>query len=270
MVTAVGIEDVGSGPELLVERRGAIAEVRLNRPDRLNALSSSLQAQLVDTFVELDRDDRVRAVTLGSTIRRAFSVGADLKEMASGDDQGAHPYEPMHGSARNVYETVLECRKPTIAVLDGWVVGGGMELAMACDIRLASHDARFLLPEAKVGLGANFGSQMLPRLVAHTHAFEILYGAEPFEAAHAERIGFVSRAVPADELEADARRTADLIASRAPVTVRRYKAMVNLGSTLPIAAALRLDPGPSPYLSQDRAEGARAFREKREPIWSGR
>ncbi|GAA2076823.1 enoyl-CoA hydratase/isomerase family protein [Aeromicrobium tamlense] len=256
--------------ELLVERRGGVAEVRLNRPERLNALSSSVQQRLVEVFAELDRDDSVRAVTLGSTSRKAFSVGADLKEMAAGDDAGARPYEPMHGTTRNVYETVLECRKPTIAVLDGWVVGGGMELAMACDIRIASHDARFLLPEAKVGLGANFGSQMLPRLVAATHAFEILYGAEPFDAEHAERIGFVSRAVQADELEEDARRTADLIASRAPVTIRRYKAMVNLGSSLPIAAALRLDPGPSPYFSQDRAEGARAFREKREPIWSGR
>lgn len=255
---------------LVVERRGHVAHVLLNRPDRLNALNQDLQGRVVEAFASLDRDDDVRVVVLGSTSERAFSAGADLVEMASGDDSGHRPYEPMRGPSRNLYETVLECRKPTIAALRGWVVGGGMELAMACDIRVADETASFMMPEANVGLGANFGSQMLPRLVASTHAYEILYTAEPIRAARAAEIGLVSSVHAVGQLDAAVEAMATRIASRAPLTLRRYKAMVQIGSTLPVATALRLDMGPTPYLSEDRAEGAQAFREKREPRWSGR
>lgn len=261
---------VTSEAPLLVERQGAVAYARLNRPDRLNALDQNLQSLIVDTFAELDRDDTVRVVVLGSTTERAFSAGADLIEMAEGDDRGSPPYEPMRGPRRNVYEAVLECRKPTIAALDGWVVGGGMELAMACDIRVAATTARFMMPEANVGLGANFGSQMLPRLIPRTHAFEVLYTAEPISAAKAEAIGLVSSTHPTGELAERVALLATRIATRAPITLRRYKSMVHVGSTLPVATALRLDMGPNPYASEDRAEGAQAFKDKREPRWSGR
>jgi len=250
---------------LAFERIGPVTWVRLDRPDRLNALSTSLQQRLVETFTELDRDDATAVVVLGTTSEKAFSAGADLKE--SGPDRWI---DPMRLASRNVYETVFECRKPTIAALQGWVVGGGMELAMACDMRIAADSARFRMPEGRVGLAANFGSQLLPRLVPWAHAFDILYRGETFDAAHAERIGLVSQVCTVDTLNQTVQDIAEVIAARAPLSLRRFKAMVQQGSTLPVAAAARLDLGPSPYLSEDRVEGADAFRERRTPAWRGR
>lgn len=250
---------------LTIERRGTVTWVRLDRPDRLNALSTDLQRNIVQTLTELDRDEETSVVVLGTTSGRAFSAGADLKE--TGPQRWV---DPMRMSTRNVYETVFECRKPTIAALQGWVVGGGFELAMACDMRIAADTARFRMPEARVGLGANFGSQMLPRLVPWAHAFDILYRGETVEADRAERIGLVSQICDAAALDQIVQDIADVIASRAPLSLRRFKSMIQQGSTLPVASALRLDLGPSPYTSEDRAEGASAFRESRAPVWRGR
>src|SRR5690606_14461562 len=158
----------------------------------------------------------------------------------------------MRMETRNVYETVFESRQPTNAALQGWVVGGGMELAMACDMRIAADTARFRMPEGRVGLGANFGSQMLPRLVPWAHAFDILYRGETVDADRAERIGLVSQICTEEELESSVQEIAEVIASRAPLSLRRFKAMIQQGSTLPVATALRLDLGPSPYVSEDR------------------
>lgn len=250
--------------ELLLDVRGSVATVILNRPSRLNALSSGLMRQLVEVFADLDTNSEIRAVRLAAAGERAFSAGMDLKEPMS------EASVPMTGPLRNVYEAVLECRKPTLAVLQGWVVGGGMELAMACDLRIAAHGTRLMLPESKVGMGANFGSQMLPRLVPSGIAYQLLYLGEPMDATDAHRVGLVNWLVPADDLEAQSDEIASTIAARAPLTVGRYKAMVQLGSSLPIAAALRMNPWPNPYLSEDRLEGAAAFRENRSPRWQGR
>jgi len=249
---------------LIIERNKAVTWVRLNRPDRLNALSAQLQRRIVETFVELDQDEKTAVVVLGTTSSRAFSAGADLKEPTQ-----RRWAEPMRLPQRNVYEAIYECRKPTIAALQGWVVGGGMELAMACDMRIAAENSRFRMPEARVGLAANFGSQMLPRLVPWAHAFDILYRGETFDANRAERIGLVSDVLPVDQLDPSVQAVAEEIAARAPLSLRRFKAMVQQGSTLPVATAVRLDPGPSPYLSQDRDEGAAAFAERRAPVWTG-
>jgi enoyl-CoA hydratase len=261
---------VSRGGELTVEVDGGIAWVVLNRPEHLNALNRALLDSIGSTFAELDRADEVRVVCLAGAGDRAFSAGADLKEMNARDGGGGGPYLPMAGPSRNVYEVVLECHKPTLAVLHGWVVGGGMELALACDLRIAAEGTRLMLPESKVGLGANFGSQMLPRLVPAGIAYQMLYLGEPLEVDEAQRLGLVNWVVPGEELRERARSVANTLVQRAPLTLRRYKAMVQLGSTLPISTALRLDPGPSPYLSDDRAEGAAAFVEKRAPRWTGR
>jgi len=257
------VTDLSSG--LAIERRGRATWVRLDRPERLNALSTAMQRDLVQVFTELDQDDDTSVVVLGTTSDRAFSAGADLKETGPG-----RWVDPMRMSTRNVYETVFECRKPTIAALHGWVVGGGFELAMACDMRIAADDARFRMPEGRVGLGANFGSQMLPRLVPWAHAFDILYRGETVDANRAERIGLVSEVCTVTALDRTVQEIADVIATRAPLSLRRFKAMIQHGSTLPVASAVRLDLGPSPYTSEDRAEGAEAFREHRAPVWRGR
>ena len=250
---------------LKIERCGPVTWVRLHRPDRLNALSTELQRNVVETFNELDQDDETAVIVLGTTSARAFSAGADLKESREG-----RWVDPMRMVTRNIYETVFECRKPTIAALQGWVVGGGFELAMACDMRIAASSAQFRMPEGRVGLGAIFGSQMLPRLVSWAHAFDILYRGETLDADRAVRIGLVSEVCSVDELDHTVQEIADVIASRAPLSLRRFKAMIQQGSTLPVASAVRLDLGPSPYTSEDRVEGANAFRESRAPVWRGR
>jgi enoyl-CoA hydratase len=246
---------------------GRIATVTLDRPERLNALSTGLQADLVRAFDGFDADPGVWAVVLTGAGDRAFSAGVDLKEVRSNDAGPAPGLRPMAGVTRNVFETVLECGKPTIAAINGWAVGGGCELALACDIRLAAEHARIGLPEARRGMGANFGAHLLARTIPRGIAYELLYTGDDISAADAARWGLVNRVVPAADLAGEATALAGRIAANAPLTIRRYKAALGKAGELPLATALRMDVGPDPYHSADRMEGVAAFVEKRAPVW---
>ncbi|QGK70619.1 enoyl-CoA hydratase/isomerase family protein [Allosaccharopolyspora coralli] len=255
---------------LVVSVQDHVARVVLDRPGRLNALSSDLRTALVDAFDRFETDEDVWVVLLTGTGDRAFCAGLDLKELDERRDGGTPGELLMRGTGRNVFETVLECSKPVVAALNGWALGAGCELALACDIRLAAEHARIGMPEAKRGLGANFGSQMLTRIVPRGVAFEMLYTGEPIGTEQALHWGLVNHVFPPEQLDAEATAFAQGLASNAPLSLRRYKAMIGKGSELPLSAALRLSAGPNPYDSEDRKEGVRAFTEKRPPRWQAR
>ena len=253
---------------LVVEDRGHLRLLILDRPERRNALSTALQADLVEQFLSLAADG-VRAVVLTGN-GPAFCAGFDLKEIRAADERGERFRPPMNRPARNLFEVLTETPVPVIAALNGAAVAGGFELALACDIRIAAPGIRLGLPEAQIGMGANFGSVVLPKRVPMGIALEMLLTGDYVSSEYAERWGLVNRVVePADVLPT-ALRLAERIAANAPLSVRRMKETAVKGLELPLWQALRLDVGPNPYLSEDRAEGIAAYLEKRPPRWTGR
>jgi len=254
---------------LIVETRGHVRVLTLDRPERRNALSTAVQADLIEELLRCAEDGDVRAVVLTGT-GPAFCAGFDLKEIREGDQRGEAFRPPMNRPTRSLFEVVTETPVPVIAALNGAAVAGGFELALACDLRIAAPGIALGLPEATIGMGANFGSVVLPKRIPMGIALELLYTGEYVTSEVAQRWGLINRIVPADDVLPEALRLADTIAANAPISVRRMKATAVKGLELPLWQALRLDVGPNPYLSEDRREGIAAHLEKRPPNWSGR
>ena len=247
-----------------------IATITIDRPEVLNAINPAVRKAVIEAVSDASADPDVWVVVITGTGERAFCAGNDLKASNAEAQQGKRRMGAMSGPEKNIFEAVLETYKPTIAALNGLAYGGGLELALACDIRIAADHARFCLPEAKRGQGANFGSVVLPRMIPRAIAMQMLYTGEPISAQEALHWGLVNKVVPLAELAAATSAFARTVLKNAPLTLQRYKHMAVKGLDLPIAAAIRLDAGPNPYLSEDRIEGARAFVEKREPRWQAK
>jgi enoyl-CoA hydratase len=255
--------------EIELDVRGDVAVLTINRPDVRNALNEAALDEIVRCAIEVDENPEISVLILTGSGDRAFSSGRDLKERAAHDVGASRVAHPMRDFRRNAFEAVWDCRKPTIAAINGDAVGGGFEIALACDLRVSAAHARFALPEAKRGLGAVFGSTILSRSVPSAIYYEWVYMGEFVTAAELQRWGILNRVVDSDPLGV-ALEMAHEIATRAPLSIARFKATLTRGRDLPVAAALRADFHPDPYTSHDRVEGVAAFAEKRPPRWSGR
>ncbi|AYJ48870.1 enoyl-CoA hydratase/isomerase family protein [Rhodococcus sp. P1Y] len=256
--------------EVHYEVRNHTAHIIIDRPERRNAMSLSVSRTLIEYFGTAEADTNVWAITVTGSGQDAFCAGADLKEFDDIARAGRQIPAPMTGTQRNVHEVVLETTKPTVAILNGPAIAGGCELALACDLRIAARHATIGMPEAKRGMGANFASVLLPRLVPRAVALEMLYLGEPITAEKALAYGLFNRVVDATELASTANSFVSALVENAPLTLRRYKEMATKTWEIPVHNALRMNVGPNPYASADREEGIRAYLEKRSPRWQNR
>lgn len=252
---------------ILVEQKGAVTLITLNRPQALNALNSQVLADLTDAFAKFDADASQRCAVLTGS-EKAFAAGADIKEMS------AQSFADMYGSNFFAgYDRVTATRKPWIAAVAGWALGGGCELAMMADFIIAADSARFGQPEIKLAVTPGMGgSQRLARAVGKAKAMEMCLTGRNMDAAEAEASGLVARVVPAADLVAEALKSAEAIAAMAPLATIAAKEMVNAAfeTTLQQGVIFERRLFHGLFGSEDQKEGMAAFIEKRPGNWTGK
>jgi E-phenylitaconyl-CoA hydratase len=248
-----------------------VATITLNRPEAMNSLDPESLAELNDVFQRANADDDVRVIILTGTGDKAFCTGSDLKKTMPPKESFA---ELTFGRPKWLYPFAgMEIDKPMICAVNGYALAGGMELALACDIRIASTNAQFGQSEVTVGsIPAAGGTQRLPRMIGMSDAMLMMLTGSRIDAEEALRIGLISRLVPPSELMTVARDIAARIAENAPLAVRAVKRLVRDGMDMPLLAAIQAEQFALGLLrdSEDRIEGRRAFQEKRKPNYQGR
>ncbi len=253
---------------VLTEKRDAIGIITINRPAQLNSLDSATRRGIADACKVFEADPDVRVVVVRGAEGKAFVAGADIAEFAATETL---TYAVMHDEWQFT-DVIAALRLPVIAMIDGFCLGGGMELAMACDLRFASDRSRFGQPEINLGIipGAG-GTQRLPRLAGEGKAMEMILTGDMVGAADAERFGIVNAAVPAEELEARVMKLAGKIATKSPYTLARAKAAVKATAERPLGDGLRYEQEMfvECFNSADGKEGVAAFLEKRKPAFKG-
>jgi enoyl-CoA hydratase len=259
---------------VIYENREGIGRITFNRPEAMNAFNQEMAGEIVSVCRQAEEDENVRLVIFTGAGDKAFSAGMDLKERAQKTfsvlERRQQKISPMPVTPT---QAVAAVTKPTIAAINGYAIGGGLEIALACDLRIASEDAKLGLTEVRHGIipGAG-GTQRLARVVGRAKALEICLSGRLIDGKEAFRIGLVNEVAPREELAAAAERLAHPILKGAPTSLRYIKEAISKGVELPLDQGLRLEADLSALIgtTEDSKEGPRAFAEKREPVWKGK
>lgn len=257
-------------PVVLYEKRGRTVIITLNRPDAMNAINTEVRDGLRDSFTKF-RDDDARSAIITGSGDKAFSAGADLKEMSERQHKGS--VNPYWGGTLAVLLRQMELWKPVIAAINGYCLAGGLEIALACDIRIASENATFALTEVTRGIiPGNGGTQVLPRVMPLGRAFQMLFTGERIDAQEAYRFGLINSIHPQAELMNAALDLAEQINAAAPISIKLVKEAALKGLDLPYLDGLRLESLFSMYVhtTEDAKEGPLAFIQKRKADYKGR
>ncbi|MCU1289507.1 MAG: Short chain enoyl-CoA hydratase [Acidobacteria bacterium] len=254
---------------ILLEKRAAVAVLTINRPDKLNALNSKVHIEGVAALDELKKDDSVRVLVITGAGAKAFIAGADISEF-----QDKTPVTLRSNfQERNLFNSIDNFPKPIIAMINGFCLGGGCELALACDIRLASETARLGQPEINLGIiPGGGGTQRLTKLVGEGKSMEMILTGDMIDAQTAFNLGLVNHVYAAEELEAKTFEMANKIAEKSPIALQMAKEAVKLASRSNLDEGLRreVDLFAICFSTEDKAEGVAAFLEKRKPVFKGR
>ena len=254
---------------LLVDVADRICTVTINRPDKLNALNAQAKAELKDLFESITTDTAIDVVILTGAGEKAFVAGTDIGELTSLNASSGRPFA---AAGQSVFSRIEGVGKPVIAAVNGYALGGGCELALACHIRIASENARFGQPEVNLGVIPGYGgTQRLPRLVGEGRAMEMILSGEPIDAHEALRIGLVNRVVPPAELLPACCALASKIAGKGQAAVRLAIQAVHASQEMPLDEGLEMEAGlfGTACGTDDFSEGVRAFLEKRKPKFTG-
>ncbi|MEQ1605150.1 MAG: enoyl-CoA hydratase/isomerase family protein [Pyrinomonadaceae bacterium] len=254
---------------ITVEKRGKVAILTINRPDKLNALNKTVHAEGVAALDKLRKDDSVRVLIITGAGEKSFIAGADISEF-----EGQTPVTQRDLFHEKTFFNSLESfPKPVIAMVNGFCLGGGNELALACDLRICSENARFAQPEINLGIMCGGGgTQRLTNLIGEGRSMEMVLTGDMIDAATAERIGLVNHVYPADQLEAETMKLAEKIAEKAPIALQLSKEAVKFASRSNLDEGLRreVDLFAICFSTEDKKEGVAAFLEKRKPEFKGR
>ncbi|HEX2253351.1 MAG TPA: enoyl-CoA hydratase-related protein [Thermoanaerobaculia bacterium] len=254
---------------ILEERDGRVAILTINRPDKLNALNQQVRDEMLELLAALEADDSVGVVVITGAGEKSFIAGADIGEFA-----GRSPFDQREAMrSPRIFDVMASYSKPVIAMINGFCLGGGCELAMSCDLRVASEKARFGQPEINLGLiPGGGGTQRLPRLVGTGQAMRLILSGDMIGAEEALRLGLVELVVPAEELRAKTLELAGKIAAKSPLTLRVAKEAVRASESLSIDDGIRYerDLFCLCFSSEDKEEGVDAFLGKRPAEWKGR
>lgn len=255
---------------IIYEKNEGVATITLNRPEALNAFSKEVVEEILHALEDVKTDEAVRVVVLTGAGEKAFSAGADIKAMVGMTALKARELSFM---GEKLCVSLENLEKPVIAAINGYALGGGLEVAMSCDLRIASENAKMGQTEINIGLIPGWGgTQRLTRLVGMTKAKEMVFTGRIIDAKTAEQIGIVNMVVPADKFRETVSQFAKDLASKAPVALKVAKALINKGSDIGLESALALEREGFGVVgsSEDLKEGVSAFMEKRKPVFKGR